>query len=189
MPGVSPPDDSVEPIQDLSEVIKESQAVMNESPAVPVKNKGGRPKGSKTRNRTSQDDAPATAAPPVAPPAPSLAPLLGMVAAAPYAIAAARTRFEGFRLNEEEQTGIGQSLDAVVLKYFPNLSDKAGVGVMCCFTIVSVTLVKMQMYEAWKIEIMRAVREKQAETQTDLKPAESVNPVTDMSNNPFVTKL
>jgi hypothetical protein len=162
---------------------------MQEAPA-PVKSRGGRPKGSKTKNRTAQAGAAATETPQAAPAEQvSLAPMLGMVAGLPYQIAATRTGFEGFKLNAEEALAIGGSLDAVVQKYFPQLSEKAGVGVMAGFTIVSVTLAKVMAYETWKQQLMAALAKQRAEatTQTELKTEPS--PEATFTGNPFVSKL
>lgn len=188
MPGAAPLDTPAEPLGSLAEVIQESQAAMNEAPLAPVKNKGGRPKGSKTKNRTAALDTPPPAPEPIGPPPPDLAPMLGMVAGLPFAIAATRTKFEGFRLTGEESGEIGKSLDLVVQKYFPNLSEKAGVGVMACFTIAVVALSKVQAYEMWKAEIIAHAARMNAENNatTELKSPEV--PVTDLTGNPFVSR-
>lgn len=189
-PGSSPLETTAEPVATLSEVVAQSQEQMQEAPA-PVKSRGGRPKGSKTKNRTAAPGASTSTENVQAPPAEqvSLAPMLGMVAGLPYQIAATRTGFEGFKLNAEEALAIGGSLDAVVQKYFPQLSEKAGVGVMAAFTIVSVTLAKVMAYEAWKQQVMATIAKQRAEAagQTELKTEPS--PEATFTGNPFVSKL
>lgn len=190
MPGTSPSEETpAEPVSDLSTVIQESQQALTETPPAPVKNKGGRPKGSRNKPKTADETPPQQAAPPV--PQVSLAPLLGKVASLPYGIAAARTHFEGFRLTAEEQLEIGGSLDAVVLKYFPNLTEQAGVGVMAMFTILSVTMAKMQAYETWKAEIIARAKAMHEQGVVEIKPADTPQsqPQTDLSGNPFVSKI
>lgn len=162
------------PVSDLSVVVQESQEALNDTPPPVIKNKGGRPKGSKTKNRSVPTETSPQAPASPEPEKVTLAPILAEVAGVPFKIAATRTGFEGFQANLDEKMAIGVSLDKVIEKYFPQLSEKAGVEVMCLFTIASVSMSKYAMYMVW-IEGKRAQAAEQAKLKTQVvKPPQPV---------------
>lgn len=173
---VETPHEGGESLVSLNEVIQESQAAL-EAPA-PIKNKGGRPKGSKTKNRTvkSEEAPPAPVEGSQASQAVSLAPVLGLAAGLPFTIAARRTGFEGFKLNAEETAGIGQAMDAVLLKYFPQVSEKAGVELMLCSTVLAVTMAKMIEFEAYKESLREKAKAIENEKVRVVHPPQAESP-------------
>lgn len=170
-PQSEPPAGEAPPVSDLSVVVQESQAALADTPPPVIKNKGGRPKGSKTKNRSVPAENPSQTPPQPEPEKVTLAPILAEFAGVPFKIAANRTGFEGFNANLDEKQAIGISLDKVVEKYFPQLSEKAGVEVMCLFTIASVTLTKYAMYTVW-LEGKRAQAAEQAKVKTQVVKAQ-----------------
>lgn len=176
------------PVSDLSVVVQESQAALADTPPPVIKNKGGRPKGSKTKNRSVPAETSPQTPPQPEPEKVTLAPLLAEFAGVPFKIAASRTGFEGFQANLDEKMAIGVSLDKVVEKYFPQLSEKAGVEVMCLFTISSVVITKYAMYTVW-LEGKRSQAAEQAKTKTQVvKPPQPVVESSEPPTSDFFSK-
>lgn len=152
-------------VSDLAAVVQESQAALAEAPP-PIKNKGGRPKGAKTKNRSSK---PAVASSedlaPALPEKVSLAGEIGMVFSLPFAFQAKRTGFKGWELDLEQATACGASIEKVMDKYFPDIGNKVGVEVSCAFTVFGIFMLKHQEFKIWA-ELEKSKNKQAAENQT-----------------------
>lgn len=114
---------SAPPMTDLEQIIKESKENLAAAEAEPVKRKRGRPRKSES---VPQNTAPQTTPEPAAPSA--MVPILKYVVRAPFQVAAARTGFEKFDLEDSESTELATLADAVLSQYLPQLSgDKAAI--------------------------------------------------------------
>lgn len=144
----------------LDDVVKESQEALAAEEQQPVRQKR---KYTKRKNKEEKPQEPEKKEPDHV-----LAPILGMVAAVPFDIAAQKTRFDGYKLNDDEKAAIGHTLNDVVDKYLPDMNEKVGPALIAGFTIVTIVMTKYSAHQSWLNE-----QRKQIETHNNASQNEN----------------
>lgn len=167
---------SSDELRDISQVIEESKDTLSQASTAKVKKPRGRPR--KTNN-TSVDNT--TARPiegEVMPNQTDLTPILKEVVAMPYQIAAKRTGFDGFKLDEPEKMLIGSSLNTAINQFAPSVASSPYMTLItCCGLIAFTTATKYMMYMDW-LEMKERI------SKQNQKAKESEAPMHDFTN-PF----
>lgn len=143
------------PVESLENVIAESTQTLQAAEAKPIKKGRGRPR--KIPDQASPGYATGTGAPlPGGSPAPvpqaDLTPILKPAVQMPFEIAAIRTGYEGWRLDEAETNLLAMQVDAIAKEYMPQLSGRWASLVALSLSVAMISGTRFLSYSAWKKE-------------------------------------
>lgn len=162
---------------DFAKAISESQAAIAQADA--PKNKGGRPKGSKNKPKDLSGLS-GPAAPSAAPvsiiPSAFLEPAISF----PFEVAALRTGFQGFKLEQEYAKELAPQVDAVLKQYLPQLESKHAALLGLATNLSLVVAMKYMAYTQW-----RAVKNPNVPEPAPLAQPENIR--TDTAGFPLAT--
>ena len=170
----------------LEQAIADSARSIEQQNQVPVRNPGGRPRGSRNKTKRKRQSrrlvsSESNTTPPepmnfddVEPqtpptPPPDLSPFIGPVISLPFAVVANKTGFDGFSLSEEEQKALVPQVNAVLLQYMPQaIESPHAPAFMLAGTIAILAFTKYSAFKSWEaIELkkLKQAEEKKSEPE------------------------
>lgn len=91
----------------------------------------------------------------------------------PYELAARKTGFDGFRLDDKTALSLAPQIDKCLKQYCPQLKSEHAPLIMVCTTLVITTSMKLAAHARWKAEQSRPPESRSDGVQTGLSDLRS----------------
>lgn len=143
--------ESMATVTELPKIIAESKAALESEPPQPLKRKRGRPPRVAAVETPSEKPATAISQAPETHEV-SLAPMISDGLQMFYEQRAAETGYQGFKIKADKADILAMQAEQVASIYFPQLSEKASVAVVCALSWGMHVLGTEMGYRRWKLQ-------------------------------------